>query len=138
MLLLSTWYVHHLLVPNHYSPHTTQKTLEGHAAPKATTLQKYSTTFRALFDAPGVMEYVISTLPLHLCCQSWLTVPLFQSYQGTELLVPEGQVFISLDNLNSGAFRELSAKDMITILRHYKHYQHPQNQYIHTKNRHRA
>ncbi|KIC70641.1 hypothetical protein DB44_HJ00020 [Candidatus Protochlamydia amoebophila] len=84
MLLLSTWYVHHLHIPNHYSPHTSQKTLEGHAAPKATTLQKYSTTFRALFDAPGVMEYVISTLPLHLCCQSWLTVPLFQSYQGTQ------------------------------------------------------
>ncbi|ELR22789.1 uncharacterized protein ACA1_149770 [Acanthamoeba castellanii str. Neff] len=29
------------------------------------------------------------------------------------------KVFISLDNLNSGAFRELSANDVITVLRHY-------------------
>ncbi|ELR13525.1 uncharacterized protein ACA1_247510 [Acanthamoeba castellanii str. Neff] len=93
------------IILNHISGfenYINSKTLEGHAAPKPTTLQKYSTTLRALFHAPGVVDLI----------------------KELNRLIPEGQVFISLDNLNSGAFRELSANDMIAVLHHYKHYQH--------------
>jgi hypothetical protein len=34
----------------------TQKTQEGHAAPKKKTLQKYVNTFKASTAAPGVLE----------------------------------------------------------------------------------
>jgi hypothetical protein len=38
-----------------------QKTQEGHTAPKATTLLKYAKTFTDLENLPGIIEYVLGS-----------------------------------------------------------------------------
>jgi hypothetical protein len=70
--------------------------------PKVKTLQKYATTFSHLVKAPGIMEYV----PLHHTHHLMLTNILLGHRLICELnqMMPEGQDFITLDNLNSGPF----------------------------------
>ncbi|ELR10862.1 uncharacterized protein ACA1_180950, partial [Acanthamoeba castellanii str. Neff] len=77
-----------------------QKTQEGHTAPKLTTLQKYTATFTNLLAAPGIIDLI------HQLNQ----------------MMPEGQDFVSLDNLNSKAFWSMTPEDMRAVLHHYKLY----------------
>ncbi len=76
--------------------------------------------FSHLVRAPGVMEYV----PLHHTQQILHTNLSVGNRLIHELnqMMPEGQDFITLNNLNVSAFHKLDPEDMKAVLRHYKLY----------------
>jgi len=122
-LVCPLWFLHQLISPPSFCSRKHLKDMQHQRLPLFRSMplpSRTSSMHQASFSKTPPTHTHHFFLPFLL---TPLTSHIFiRLIQELNRLVPEQQVFITLDNLNSGAFRSMSANDMIAVLRHYKRY----------------